>query len=119
MKVKDLKARLENIDDNIDDYAFGEKVESYGIYNVSTDNGIQKQFKLSNFETDNKARKKSNIKLQVFQQGEITFEADNYEEVFGFCPRPLKIEVTLTTIKDVEDLVTFLNEVKVALIPNL
>ena len=56
MKAKDLKARLDSVDDNIDVYAFGEKVESYGIYNVMTDNGIQKQFKLSNFETDNKSR---------------------------------------------------------------
>ena len=55
MKVKDLKEILGNVDDNLEIYAFDKKVDSYGIWNVATDNGIITQFKLTSF------KKRSNL----------------------------------------------------------
>ena len=53
MKVKELKELLSNIPDDLDVYAFGKKVESYGIWNVFTDNGIVTQFKLTGLKKRN------------------------------------------------------------------
>ena len=56
MKVKDLKKIISNLPDDLEVYAFDKKVESYGVWNIDMVNNIQKQFRLSNFETDNKSR---------------------------------------------------------------
>ena len=58
MKVKDLKKIISNLPDDLEVYAFDKKVESYGVWNIDMVNNIQKQFRLSNFETDNNAREK-------------------------------------------------------------
>ena len=55
MKVKDLKKIISNLPDDLEVYAFDKKVESYGVWNIDMVNNIQKQFRLSNFETDNKS----------------------------------------------------------------
>ena len=56
MRVKDLKEIISNLPDDLEVYAFDKKVESYGVWNIDMVNNIQKQFRLSNFETDNKSR---------------------------------------------------------------
>ena len=56
MKVKDLKKIINNLPDDLEVYAFDKKIESYGVWNIDMVNNIQKQFRLSNFETDNKSR---------------------------------------------------------------
>ena len=56
MKVKDLKKIISNLPDDLEVYAFDKKIESYGVWNIDMVNNIQKQFRLSNFETDNKSR---------------------------------------------------------------
>ena len=56
MKIKDLKKIINDIPDDLEVYAFDKKVESYGVWNIDMVNNIQKQFRLSNFETDNKSR---------------------------------------------------------------
>lgn len=56
MKVKDLKKIISNLPADLEVYAFDKKVESYGVWNIDMVNNIQKQFRLSNFETDNKSR---------------------------------------------------------------
>ncbi len=53
MKVKDLKAYLTNVDDNIDVYVFGKKVDTYGIYNVLINGSIVTQIKLNSFKRRN------------------------------------------------------------------
>ena len=58
MKIKDLKKIINDIPDDLEVYAFDKKVESYGVWNIDMVNNIQKQFRLSNFETDNNAREK-------------------------------------------------------------
>lgn len=56
------------------------------------------------------------IKIQSFYDGMIEGEENNYNDFLGYCPRPLKLEVTLETVKDAEDLINFLAEVKKALL---
>lgn len=56
MKLKQLKEILNTLPDDLDVYAFDKKVESYSVWNIEMVNNVQKQFRLSNFETDNKSR---------------------------------------------------------------
>jgi hypothetical protein len=56
------------------------------------------------------------VKIQSFVDGKLEAEVDNYEDFIGFCPRPMKLEVTLSTITEVNELLDFLNEIKIALL---
>ena len=59
---------------------------------------------------------KNKIKLQSFYNDILEGEENNYESFLGYCPRPMKLEIVLETAEDAEDLISFLNKVKVALI---
>lgn len=50
MKVKELKEILENLDDELDVFAFEKEVESWGIKRVEYLNKFSRQFYLSNFK---------------------------------------------------------------------
>ena len=59
---------------------------------------------------------KNKIKLQSFYNGMLEGEENNYESFLGYCPRPMKLEITVETRQDAEELISFLNELKIALI---
>ena len=53
MKVKELKEILINIPDELDIYAFNKKVDTYGIFNIKTSNGLVSIFKLKKYSNKN------------------------------------------------------------------
>ena len=56
------------------------------------------------------------IKIQSFFDGKLEGQVNNYKDFIGFYPRPMKLEVILSTEKEVTELLDFLNEVKIALL---
>lgn len=57
------------------------------------------------------------IKIQAFYKDKLEGEVYNYKDYEGYISRPMKLEVTLDTQRDLEELVTFLKENKVSLLP--
>ena len=62
---------------------------------------------------------KNKIKLQSFYNDILEGEENNYESFLGYCSRPMKLEIVLETAEDAEDLISFLNKVKAALIKQI
>ena len=62
----------------------------------------------------NKMRNK--IKLTSYNNGEVEGTENNYNDFIGYCPRPMKLEIVLTTKQDAEELIDFLNQIKTALV---
>lgn len=58
------------------------------------------------------------IKLTSYYNGDIEGTENNYNDFIGYCPRPMKLEVVLTTKQDAEELIDFLNQIKIALVNN-
>lgn len=59
---------------------------------------------------------KADIKITVFEDPINIYTVYKYEDVIGFTPRPLLLNITLSTQKHVDELIDFLKEVKPTLI---